>query len=445
MGEFIFIFFALIFFGGIIRSTGVTRILWFFAGILFFQDRIILFESPILMNFSRFLIYSLLIAELTQPKKLYYELQHFPLIRPLMVIFIGILCIGMLDNRHGLFLNLYRSTDEFIQTFFILFLCYVNFKRSSDWEKLIKFFLISSIILCIYGFLNYLIKANPLDNFISKTYNSFSYFDQYALGNGRFRINSFVSHPIYYGYLLGILLLLCFYSFFFKGNLKKLCLITMPLIFMNLILANSRTPMIAFVVGLFIFIVIALKTIVKIRLLIYGTLFCLAIYNIPFIQEKIDNTIDIFKTGGEKTEGSNLAMRTIQLNASYGEFLKKPFSGNGLYYITENLIWSNNPENSVSDDDFQGFESYIYQLLIEQGLIGIITNAIFFISIIRYFLIRRLVQKEFSALGLAIILMFLTFIIGTGTLNSWVISMGLTGILIKIKYLELRQLELSHT
>lgn len=443
MGKYIFLFVAVVFFFGIIKNKGIVRLIWFFVGILFFQDRIILFESPTLMNFSRFLIYSLLIAELTQPKKLYYELQHFPLIRPLTVIFIGMLCIGMLDDRHGVFLNLYRSTDEFIQTFFILFLCYVNFKRSSDWEKLIKFFLISAIILCIYGFLNYSIKANPLDSFISKTYNSFSYFDQYALSDGRFRINSFVSHPIYYGYLSGILLLLCFYSFFFKENLKKLCLITMPLIFINLILANSRTPMIAFVVGLFIFIVIALKTIVKIRLLTFGSLICLAIYNIPLIQEKIDNSLDIFKTGGEKTEGSSLAMRTIQLNASYGEFLKKPFSGNGLYYIKENLSWSSNPENRIIDDDFQGFESYIYQLLIEQGLIGIITNAIFFISIIIYFLERRLVQKEFSALGLAIILMFLTFIIGTGTLNSWVISMGLIGIL--IKYLELKHIELSLT
>lgn len=90
------------------------------------------------------------------------------------------LCIGILDDRHSVFLNLYRSIDGFIKSFFILFLCYVNFKRRSDWEKLINFFLISSIILCIYGFLNYLIKANPLDSFIAKTYNSFSAFDEYG-------------------------------------------------------------------------------------------------------------------------------------------------------------------------------------------------------------------------------------------------------------------------
>lgn len=443
MGKLVFIFFAVIFFWGIIKSPGVTRLLWFFTGIIFFQDRIILFDSPIMMSFHRFLIYTLVLVEFSRPQKLYLALKDFPLIKPLTMLFLGMLCIGIFDTRHSIFLNFYHWIDYFIQSFFIAFLCYVNFKNIIDWEKLIKYFLISSIILCLYGLFNFITESNPLDSFISKTYNSISTFDQLYLFGDRFRINSFVSHPIYYGYLSGILLLLCFYGFYFKENFKMLCLITMPLIFINLIMANSRTPMIAFVVGLIIFIVIALKAISKIKLLFYGTFICLAIYNLPFVQEKIDNTIDIFKTGGENTAGSSLNMRKTQLNESYQVFLKNPITGNGLYFINENLGWNSNPEYRVSDDDFQGFESYIFHLLIEQGLIGIITNAIFFISIIIYFFKRRLVQKEFSALGFAIIIMFLTFIIGTGTVDSWVISMGLIGIL--IKYLELKHIELSST
>jgi O-antigen ligase len=163
-------------------------------------------------------------------------------------------------------------------------------------------------------------------------------------------------------------------------------------------------------------------------------LISIAIYNITFIQEKIDATIEIFKTSESKTIGSSLIMRNKQLDASYHQFLKNPIFGNGFYYVNENLGWAKNPEDRIRDDDFQGFESYIYQLLIEQGSIGILINIIFFSSIFLYFLRRRLLIKEISALGLTILAMFLTFIIGTGTVNSWIISMGLIGIL--IKYIE---------
>ena len=129
-------------------------------------------------------------------------------------------------------------------------------------------------------------------------------------------------------------------------------------------------------------------------------------------------------------------MRLTQLQASYKEFAKKPIFGNGLYYINENLGWDKNPDNRTSDEEFEGFESYIYHLLIEQGIAGILTNLIFFMWLIRYFLIKRPLLKEFSALGISILLMFLTFIIGTGTVGSWCITMGLLGII--IKYIELK-------
>jgi hypothetical protein len=83
------------------------------------------------------------------------------------------------------------------------------------------------------------------------------------------------------------------------------------------------------------------------------------------------------------------------------------------------------------DSELQGFESYLYLLLIEQGVIGLATNAAFFISLIMFFWKTRSYTKELSALGLSACLMFLTFILGTGPLNSWAITMSLLGITIK--------------
>lgn len=430
MGKIIFIAFAAVFFIGILRSPGPKRLLWFFTGLLFFQDKIVLFETPTLMSFHRFLIFSLLFAELIDFKEFYRQLKEFPLIKPLLIVLVGMVCIGIFDPRHPPLLNVYRITDQYIQRFFIIFLCYVNFKRSSDWKMIFDFFLIAAIISCMYGFYVFVTRSNPYDNYITVLYNSISEFDQYALDQAeRFRVNSFVTHPIYYGYVLGLFLLLSFCHVLHTNRLKIVHQFALVIIFLNLILTNSRTPLISTAAGFTAFIVIALTKKAKIDIVVYGVFVCLLVYNVPFIQEKINNSIDIFQTGGQKTNGSSIAMRTKQLTASIKEFKKGPFFGNGFYYIQENLGFVNILKNK-SDSDFQGFESYIYELLIEQGSVGILVNIIFFVSVGRFFLKKIRVSKHFAGMGFSILIMFLVFIIGTGTLGSWAITMGLLGIIV---------------
>ena len=435
MGKFIFLFAAGIFFLGIIKSKGANRLIWFFTGIIFFQDRIILWDTPPVISFHRFLVYVLIITELINLKRFIADFKSFPLKNSILFLLFGVWCIGFFDNRHGTLLNLYRSTDIFIQTFFVVFLGYRNFIKKSEWQKMVKFFLITSIILCFYGLYNYLTKSNPYDAFITAQFPGDSFFDQYFEDlNTRFRINSFVFHPIFYGYLLSILFLLSLYCFSFLKRNKNLCLLAITIIFINLILCNSRTPLFAFFIGLIVFITMAFQGIIKIKILMLGIVIGAAVYCIPVVNEKINNTIDVFETGGNKVEGSSVDMRMIQLLASYNEFLESPFFGNGFYYISENLGVTANPQESTSDSELQGLESHIYSLLIEQGVIGILTNVIFFFTIITYFLNRRSLNKQVAALGLSIILMFLIYIIGTGSMGTWIITMGITGII--IKYLE---------
>jgi hypothetical protein len=163
-----FILCALVLCIGILKSEGAVRLVWFFTGIIFLQGRITLFDSPTLMGIHRFLIYTLLAAELIHPKELYLKYKSFPLRWPLLIAFIGLILVGVFDQRNSLILNIYRVSDEFVQGFLLIFLCYVNFKRNSDWKLLFKFFLISSIILCLYGFYVFVTKSNPEDSLIIK-------------------------------------------------------------------------------------------------------------------------------------------------------------------------------------------------------------------------------------------------------------------------------------
>ncbi len=434
MGKYFFILIAFIFFIGILKSRGTNKLIWFFTGHFFFQERIILLEFPTVISFHRFLIFTLLLSVILTRKHLYKDFKQFPLSKPLAFVFLGMLCVGIFDRRHMMAVNIYRIIDDFVQSFLIIFLCYLSFE-SIKWKKLVKYLLIASIIMSIYGFYNYITKANPYDDFISKSFKTLSTADIYGpMFFERFRINSFVSNPIYYGYLCSILLMIGVYSFYFLKELRTLAIVSIPITFLNIILSNSRTPLITLCVGLFVFILSSLSHNRKITFFVATIILGLGIINVPLIREKIDATIEIFKTSENPIVGSSLDMRSTQLSASYNEFLKSPVFGNGIYYINENLGWAKNPEDRIRDEDFQGFESYVYHLLIEQGSVGIFMNILFFVSTWIYFLKKRSMFKELSGMGLTILAMFLTFIIGTGTVNSWVISMGLEGIL--IKYLE---------
>lgn len=407
--------------------------MWFFTGILFFQHRIPLFTSPTDMGFHRFMVFSLLIPELTNLKKSINDFRNFPLFYPLTIVFAGFLLIGFFDTRINLFLQIYRPVDLYIQTFPVIFLAYNNLKEDEDWSILLRYFAVCSIILCLYGFYNFITRTNPYDNLISTSFNSSSSFDFYKnIFDERFRINSFVDHPIYYGYLLGILFLLSFYAFLNSaGKVRILYLSAMVLTFLNLLMTNSRTPLISFLFGLIFFILLSLHLKLKIQIAILSILFCSALYTIPSVRDKINNTIDIFQKGGSQVSGSSLKMREMQLQASFLLFEKKPVSGNGLYYIEENLGYSSNEDKSMSSYDLQGFESYFYIILIEQGLIGILLNLTFFGALIIYFFKRRIISLEYSGLGIATTLMFLVFSIGTGTLGSWIFTMSIIGIIIK--------------
>ena len=415
------------------KSRGVYRLMWFFIGIIFLQGRIVVISSPTEINVHRLLIYTLLICELFPLKNFTNDFKTFPLKQSMAIVLIGLALIAFFDLRHNPFLNLYRVTDDFIQTFFVVFLCYINIREEEDLKKILKFFLISALIVSIYGLYNFITKSNPYDTLISNSFpSSESYFANYALGDGRFRVNSFASHPIYYGYLSGVLFLLTVYSFYFIKEHKTLCLLLMPLTFLNLLFSNSRTPLLAAFVGLIVFILIAFRKRQKIKVFFIACLLAFICYPIPLVKNRVDDTLDIFVTGGEKTIGSSIDLRTTQLIASYQEFLKKPIFGNGFKYITEDLGATDDAETNKSDTDFGGFESYGYHLLIEQGAVGILINLIFFTSLIIFFLKHTTTENELNGLGAAITLMFLTYSIGTGVLGSWPISMGLIGIILKL-------------
>jgi O-antigen ligase len=205
----------------------------------------------------------------------------------------------------------------------------------------------------------------------------------------------------------------------------------MMLLIPNLWMTNSRTAIVVVILGVIVFVAMSLSFKLKFKLVLVLFYSMLFLSNTREFEATAERVYDIVRPNGGLTSGSSLDMRTLQLSASLNEFLKRPVFGNGLYFINEDLGWDKNPENRTSEDDFEGFESYIYHLLIERGLVGIVANCFFFLALVWYFFKRRAVNTSLSSIALAISIMFITFIVATGTLGSWAITFTILGLIIR--------------
>jgi hypothetical protein len=439
----VFLAVVLVFFIGIIKSTGVNRLCWFILGFLFCSSNIVILSNPYVPA-HRLLVFGLLLSELIRYESFVKSWRNFPLKSSLIVFSVLILAVGLFDQRLSIFLKFYRPFYNIIESFFIVFLCYNSIKSELDLKVLLKIILLSSVVMTLFGFYNYITISNPYDGLISKAFDVVSSFDVYKLRvseGDRFRINSFTAHPITYGFVVAMLLLIFLADI--SNNLiknKKTFILVSLLLFVNLLMTNSRTPLVAFIAGLLLFIILKFDLRKKIKYFLISFFFGFLFYStIPFVQDKVDSVIDIAVTGGEKEEGSNVEMRMVQLAASYTYFIQSPIYGNGFGFIQEDLGWGSS-EDRVYDSDLRGFESWFFVLLIESGILGIIANLLLVIGLVMYFLRNLKKTRLYSSLGLSITVMFVVFSLSTGNLGSWMISM--TGLGILIKLIELQRINI---
>ncbi|PTQ99330.1 O-antigen ligase-like membrane protein [Mucilaginibacter yixingensis] len=442
MGKIFFIAIALIFTLQVILKPGIKKLLWFFAGVLLFPPAVTIISSPS-VPFPRLMIYVLLTVTFIQQKKVFSELKLFVLKVPLLILFFLLLCIGLSDSRLNLFLQFYRPITYFLENFFIVFLTYYYIKSSNDALRIYDFLIKIFILFGLYGLSNYVTKNNEYNAFITNLYNSHDFAnDNMITGLYRFRVSSLSWHAIYYGFLLMIMLLMetfMFTSVKIRQKNYVIYIFVAILLLVNLFLANSRTPILGLIAGALIYVLFAIKLTKKIAIF-YAVIFAgiVSFAVLPKSAEIVLKTANIFtgRDAEKKGEGSSMKMRQMQLDASVRIFNQSPVTGNGFEYINENLGYSSDTKKSKSSKDLEGFESYYFKLLIEQGMLGIAGNLILFIVLIiwlikKYFKVSQF-GKKIIVFTISITIAFIIFIIGTGDLGSFLFFMSILGINIKL-------------
>ena len=423
------------------KGESVDRLAWFMFAILFIPDNFVMFQAYPTTS-SRFFIFFLFLIQLVK-SKFWVKLKYFPLKASTMIILIGFLIIALFDSRldFNLLKILNRSLGAFFDNFMVIVLTFMLVRDINDLIKIYRIILFFFLAFGIYGLYNYVTGNNFYSTFISHAFGSVDYAEVYASGvDGRYRITSFSWHPIYYGFLLTIAILMNIFLLDNQAikNLKKKYLVAIILVLIaNLFMVSSRTPFFAFLAGAAVYFIWGMGLGKKIQIA-FITIFVmnLTITFVPQVDDFVTSSFETFSSKGSKLEGSSVELRSYQLAASVLVFNKSPITGNGFLYIEENLGFRGKAEDRASDSSFAGFESYLYKLLIEQGIVGMVTQLIFSIALILYLIRNYLFAKSSFAKKLAILtlgmfLSFLLFIFGTGDLGTFKFFMAILGINIK--------------
>lgn len=438
MGKILIFLIAFFLVAEIIINSGVKKLPYFFAGILFFPLTINIWQHPPI-SIPRLVIYALLGTALFSKQNNNNVLKSYPFKTATGFLFIMLVCVSFFAPN-GSDYSFFIMLDLFIKNFILLFLTFFYVRSMEDVFYIYNILLLFLFCFCIYGIWNFVTRQTEYYDFLSSTFYGKNIPRFYLSYTSRTRISSFAWHPIYYGLVLGIGLLLNVFLIIEskKSYIKNFYTVMLFLLILNLLLSNSRTPLLAFILGFTIVFVFCLNWKYKLRIIITNLIIFLSL--IFFLPKSLNILAESFNTfssqGSELNEtGSSMEMRVRQLNASLNQFYKSPLVGNGFGYVGKRL-----QRSAGSDyDDFEGFESYLYKLLIEQGICGMVGNAVFFFSLFKFFYnsSRRKFNYKIAITSIAMLVTFLVFIFGTGDMGSFILFMSLLGI--NIKYIMLSE------
>ena len=247
---------------------------------------------------------------------------------------------------------------------------------------------VSTIIACIYGIIcTFVLDGdNPYQMILNvsqaRDMNSDWYFDTDRIFG---RSQSTFSYPLTWGAFL-VLAFSCFFILSIKSKKYSsyLYYFIVILILINAVICGVRSCFLS----IFIYIVLYLVLSKKIKILITGVCSIGLIFVIiAFVKpELIDFTLSVFDPSSKGVEGSSLEMRIRQFLGCFDIIKDNLLFGQGFSYVD---YYSN---NYGLHPVLYGFESVIYSILCESGIIGAVIWVIFYINLLK--LNRKLLQKE---------------------------------------------------
>ncbi len=350
--------------------------------------------------------------------------DKLPYLDSVLLLYLGYLIISL--NSDQLIKDSLIYTHAFIfDNIAVVYIIYRTFNSPKDISRIINTVIIAFLIISIYGVFTWIFDANPFIDFVNASTKEgyrkliINYNEDIRAGIYG-RVQSTFYHPISYGAHLAMVFSLVLYQLH-SGNkkLKLLYLIVTVFIILNIIITSSRSP--------FIFmLIVILPHLIKFEknlILLIGIplLFLIIVEILPQLLKigYFDTIISAVTLGSSDKEhfvgGSSIDNRILQLAVSLNYFNLNPLTGMGATKIRETITFQQDPE-------LAGAESFLFELLIETGIIGFIIFGFLFAKLIFLFLkIRNKSDtglKYISNLGLSLVIGYLVFIITIGKMGT---------------------------
>ncbi|MBF0252404.1 MAG: hypothetical protein HQL29_01175 [Candidatus Omnitrophica bacterium] len=437
MAKIIIVLVAAYFSFQIFKNKGNYKsLLWVIVGMMLLHKDLIVTENPLSMPITRWLIYSILFTQILYNKHFIRDFRTFPLTKSLLVFLACSFIIAIFDSRLSFFDKFYIPFYTVCETCFLLFVGYLAIRTPQDINKMSTPLLVAIIVVTFYAIFQYLTRYNPYHTWVMNNFfagGEAEYISKMRvldIGDARTRMNSTFSTLFQYGFFSSMLALLFLFFYTSKRTYKWMSLIGFICGVIGVVLCASRSVMLSFMIALSIFVSrgLNIKKFFQYALIL-GSLGLFAYWMSPELQESVDVSLDVFQ-GGTKVPGSSMAMRESQFSGAYYYMQKSPIIGNGYKYIYNELGWGDRDRGGL-DKEMYGFESIVYELMIEQGIIGLFSTFFILSMLLIYFMKKRKINKSLAELGFAMTLFFVMFAVATGPLGNWPITMLLLGSIIK--------------
>ena len=327
-------------------------------------------------------------------KDIINHFKNFPLKIYYIISFISIGLSGIFSivSINDFFTTLIlQITSEYI----MFFLFWRIIKKGNDMILFIKFSVIILFISCCMGIIEFITNNNlmieGLKNMVDPNLLTGKI---YETGErlGLRRVQGLFVSPNNYIYGAFIIILLFTINKYTKYKLNNI--LPLSFFFIALILlANSRTVLFASIIILYP-VLFSVNTKLGRKFITLGII--IFIVSLPFISQYAINITSVINSKASASlaeEGSSLGGRMLQFIGSYELFLKSPIVGNGLGSIEYFL------EDDIIRYTILGTESIWMKLMIERGLLGIISYIILFYEMQKRYKILRHKYLKYLTLG----------------------------------------------
>lgn len=400
------------------------------AWILFTPKALLLLDLPglpvisLYKYFCAILISGFIFRAIIAPKTIYGQFPY----KTAFGVLLGAAFVSVLANAGsssaGYLTFVTMITDLTVPVF--IYCIYASQLDHAALRRLAGIYIGVYCAVAVYAVVCYVSGHNPYIDFIKSTTHTGRVLAQTYEGTLRgLRAQGTVSHPITFGAVL-VAMLITYATlrprqrWEGKFGLVKIAAIWL-IIVAGVMLTNSRSPLLMLMIATTLFALWQhpLRTFGHVTAVLIAGVVVLSVF--PAAMDRALSVANIFNSDlGKKQYGSSLDMRSRQLEASLKYFNDSPLWGGG-------LDKSRNIVSSGSGQELYNTESIVFRLIIDQGIIGIISFIVFFLVIFTI-TIRQVVGHAPKAWVLGLSAGYAAFIISTGimdTLHYFVLMMAL--------------------